>query len=68
MKLHSDNYTWRFGSSETDDSFYVIVEDAKAEKRKIFHFSGSHRYEGIANHMNSLTDDQMKDFLKGAMK
>lgn len=68
MKLHSDRYSWHFCRTIGEDHFSIVVSDNETGKEKWFNFSFAHRFEGLTTHMDSLTDDQMKDILKGGKK
>lgn len=46
---------------EKEDGFYIKVWDGK--KEKIF-FQAASTLKGLTSHMNSLTQDQLKSFLK----
>lgn len=46
---------------EKENGFYIKVWDGK--KEKIF-FQAASTLKGLTSHMNSLTQDQLKSFLK----
>jgi hypothetical protein len=65
MKLHSDRYVWRLCSTWfREETCGVEIKDTQTEKTKFLNISPGAVVGNVERQMNSLTDEQFKDWLK----